>query len=121
MTIWDVGGQDKIRSLWKHYYNNADAVIYVIDSNDRERINEAAEVLHYMLKSDELSNSALLVFANKQDLPNAMSTSEIVQKLGLNHMGNREWRVQACCAQSGDGLYEGFESLTTMLKKKRNL
>merc|ERR1739841_470749 len=53
-TVWDVGGQDKIRPLWRHYYQNTQGVIFVVDSNDRERISEAAEELQKMLREDEL-------------------------------------------------------------------
>merc|ERR1739842_118237 len=69
-TVWDVGGQDKIRPLWRHYYQGTNGLIYVVDSNDRDR-NE-----------DEMREAALLVFANKQDLPNAMTAAEVTEKLG---------------------------------------
>ena len=83
-TVWDVGGQDRIRSLWRHYYRNTEGVIFVVDSNDRSRIGEAREVMQRMLNEDELRNAAWLVFANKQDLPEAMSAAEITEKLGLH-------------------------------------
>ncbi|KAJ4137989.1 Arf GTPase arf1 [Fusarium oxysporum] len=79
-TVWDVGGQDRIRSLWRHYYRNTEGVIFVVDSNDRSRIGEAREVMQRMLNEDELRNAAWLVFANKQDLPEAMSAAEITEK-----------------------------------------
>src|SRR3989338_8107097 len=80
MTIWDIGGQDKIRPLWHHYFTNSNGLIYVVDSNDRERIDEAAEELQKMLKDDLLQDTALLVFCNKQDLPSAMNLSEIADR-----------------------------------------
>jgi small GTP-binding protein len=110
-TVWDVGGQDKIRPLWRHYYQNTQGVIFVVDSNDRERISEAAEELQKMLREDELREAAVLVLANKQDLPNAMSVAEVTDKLGLYNMRNRKWHIQATCATSGDGLYEGLDWL----------
>ncbi|KAI9225135.1 putative ADP-ribosylation factor [Blastocladiella britannica] len=117
-TVWDVGGQDKIRPLWRHYFQNTQGIIFVVDSNDRERINEARDELQRMLNEDELRNAILLVFANKQDLPNAMQAAEITDKLGLASLRQREWWIQATCATSGDGLYEGLEWLSTTLKKK---
>jgi ADP-ribosylation factor 1/2 len=66
LTVWDVGGRDKIRPLWRHYYQNTQAVIFVIDSNDRERISEASDELARFLREDELKDATLLVFANKQ-------------------------------------------------------
>lgn len=77
--VWDIGGQDKIRPLWRHYFENTQGLIFVVDSNDRERIQEGAEELQKMLQEDELRDAVLLLFANKQDLPNAMAISEIGQ------------------------------------------
>lgn len=90
----------------------------MIDSNDRDRIGEARDELHRMLNEDELRDALLLVFANKQDLPNAMNAAEITDKLGLQSLRQRQWFIQATCATSGDGLYEGLEWLSTNLKKR---
>ncbi|KLO18054.1 ARF/SAR superfamily [Schizopora paradoxa] len=117
-TVWDVGGQDKIRPLWRHYFQNTQGIIYVIDSNDRERVSEAREELHRMLNEDELRDALLLVFANKQDLPNAQSAAELTDKLGLHSLNNRTWYIQATCATSGDGLYEGLKWLKENVTKK---
>ena len=65
-TVWDVGGQDKIRPLWRHYFQNTQGLIFVVDSNDRERVGEARDELHRMLQEDELRDAVLLIFANKQ-------------------------------------------------------
>lgn len=117
-TVWDVGGQDKIRPLWRHYFQNTQGVIFVVDSNDRDRIGEAAEELQRIVNEDELHDALILVFANKQDLPNAMNAAEITEKLGLHSLRQRSWYIQATCATSGDGLYEGLEWLSTNLKKR---
>lgn len=125
-TVWDVGGQDKIRPLWRHYFCNTQGVIFVVDSNDRERIDatnsaeaSAQEELHRMLSEDELRDAVLLVFANKQDLPNALSVAEITERLKLNAIRNRSWYIQATCATSGDGLYEGLDWLSNTLSKRK--
>jgi ADP-ribosylation factor 1/2 len=118
-TVWDVGGQDKIRPLWRHYYQNTQGLIFVVDSNDRERIDAARDEMHRMLNEDELRDSVLLVFANKQDLPNAMNAAEMTERLGLHNLRHRQWYIQACCATSSDGLYEGLEWLTGILEKKK--
>jgi ADP-ribosylation factor protein 1 len=117
-TVWDVGGQDKIRPLWRHYFQNTQGLIFVVDSNDRERIQEASEELQKMLNEDELRDAVLLVFANKQDLPNAMSVAEVTDKLGLHSIRNRKWYIQSTCATSGDGLYEGLDWLSSTLSGK---
>uniref|UniRef100_A0A8C7JIQ7 ARF GTPase 3 n=11 Tax=Protacanthopterygii TaxID=41705 RepID=A0A8C7JIQ7_ONCKI len=118
-TVWDVGGQDKIRPLWRHYFQNTQGLIFVVDSNDRERVNEAREELMRMLAEDELRDAVLLIFANKQDLPNAMNAAEITDKLGLHSLRHRNWYIQATCATSGDGLYEGLDWLANQLKNKK--
>uniref|UniRef100_A0A672PGD7 ADP-ribosylation factor n=1 Tax=Sinocyclocheilus grahami TaxID=75366 RepID=A0A672PGD7_SINGR len=114
-TVWDVGGQDKIRPLWRHYFQNTQGLIFVVDSNDRERVAESAEELSKMLQEDELRDAVLLVFANKQDLPNAMAVSELTDKLGLQSLRSRTWYVQATCATQGTGLYEGLDWLSNEL------
>ncbi|XP_072343095.1 ADP-ribosylation factor 2-like isoform X2 [Scyliorhinus torazame] len=118
-TVWDVGGQDKIRSLWRHYFQNTQGLIFVVDSNDRERVNEARDELNRMLSEDELKDAVLLVYANKQDLPNAMNVAEITDKLNLHQIYQRTWNVQATCATSGDGLYEGLNWLASQLGKHK--
>ncbi|XP_019712803.1 ADP-ribosylation factor 4-like [Hippocampus comes] len=116
-TVWDVGGQDKIRPLWRHYFQNTQGLIFVVDSNDRERVAEAADELSKMLGEQELKDAVLLVFANKQDLPNALTISELTDNLGLNRMRNKEWHIQATCATQGTGLYEGLDWLSAELCK----
>jgi len=117
-TVWDVGGQDKIRPLWRHYFQNTQGLIFVVDSNDRERVTESAEELSKMLQEDELRDAVLLVFANKQDLPNALSVSELTDKLSLQSLRNRTWFVQSTCATQGTGLYEGLDWLSNELSKQ---
>lgn len=116
-TVWDVGGQDKIRPLWRHYFQNTQGLIFVVDSNDRERMTESAEELTKMLSEDELKDAALLVLANKQDLPNALSVGELTDKLGLHNLRNKNWYVQSTVATQGTGLYEGLDWLSKELSK----
>ncbi|XP_068001936.1 ADP-ribosylation factor 1-like isoform X1 [Melanerpes formicivorus] len=118
-TIWDVCSQYKVRPLWRHYYQNAHGLIFVIDSNDRERLSEARYELMRMLAEDELRDAVLLVLANKQDLPNAMNAAEITDKLGLHSLRHRNWYIQATCATSGDGLYEGLDWLSNQLRNQK--
>ncbi|KAJ2945665.1 hypothetical protein O0L34_g498 [Tuta absoluta] len=117
-TVWDVGGQDKIRPLWRHYYQNTQGLIFVVDSSDRKRVAEAENELANMLKEDELREAVILVFANKQDMPNAMTAAELTNALNLNNLRNRRWYIQATCATQGQGLYEGLDWLSNELAKK---
>ena len=111
LTIWDVGGQEKLRRLWQHYYQNTDILIYVIDANDRSRLPEAAEELHYMLNNDLLKDiKAVLIFCNKMDLPNSVNPTYLTDILKLNKI-KQTWYVQPCVAINNDGLYDGFNWL----------
>ena len=118
-TVWDIGGQDKIRKLWRYYYNGTDGAIFIVDSSDRDRIEDAREELFGMLNNEEMRDAVLLVFANKQDLPGAMDTAEMAQKLGLNGLRNRPWFIQSTVATKGDGLYEGLDWLSQALASRR--
>merc|ERR1711879_815528 len=108
-TVWDMGGQDKIRKLWRYYYQNTQGLIFVIDSNDHGRIEDAREELTKIVSEDEMRDAVVLVFANKQDLPTAMTGAEVSEKLGLQNMCHRQWFIQSTCATTGDGLYEGLD------------
>ncbi|XP_043107705.1 ADP-ribosylation factor 4-like [Puntigrus tetrazona] len=117
-TVWDVGGQDVIRRLWRHYYQNTKGLIFVVDSSDRDRIETAAEELNAMLAEDEMRDALLLVLANKQDLPKAMPVHELTDRLGLHALRGRQWFVQATCAVQGSGLYEGLDWLSDQLSRR---
>jgi len=113
-TVWDVGGQEKLRSLWRHYYANTQALIFVVDSSDRARIQEAAEELHRLIKEEELHDALLLVFANKQDLPGAANAAEVSEEMRLYPPYiSKSCYIQSCCAQSGDGLHAGLDWLSS--------
>lgn len=100
-------------------YQNTQGLIFVIDSNDSARFEDARQELQKMLTEDELSEAVLLVFANKQDLPKAKNPAEITEKLGLTAMRGREWFIQPCCATTGEGLYEGLDWLSVAMTKRR--
>ncbi|CAG7878487.1 unnamed protein product [Brassica rapa] len=118
-TVWDVGGQEKLRPLWRHYFNNTDGLIYVVDSLDRERIGKAKQEFQEIIKDPFMLNSVILVFANKQDMRGAMSPREVCEGLGLLDLKNRKWHIQGTCALQGDGLYEGLDWLSSTLKEVR--
>jgi len=71
------------------HFQDTQAVIFVVDSTDRERIGEARQELNRLLNHDELKTAILLICANKQDLPNAMNAAEVTDKLGLHNIRNR--------------------------------
>ena len=119
LTVWDVGGQSKIRSLWRHYFYGAHALIYVVDSADGDRIQEARQSLDDLLQEEELRDVVVLVLANKQDLPQAENTAQLADKLNLRAF-RQKWYIQPCVATSaGDsGLYKGLDWLSETLHRR---
>ncbi|KFZ14710.1 hypothetical protein V501_03101 [Pseudogymnoascus sp. VKM F-4519 (FW-2642)] len=115
-NVWDVGGQDKIRPLWRHYYSGTQGLIFVIDSSDHERIEEAKLELHRIINEREMKDSLLLVFANKQDIKGAMTPQEVTDKLNLTGVKDTIWYVVPSCATTGEGLLEGLAWLSNNIK-----
>ena len=134
--LQDVGGQDKIRPLWRHYYTGTQGLVFVVDSNDRDRIDEARQELHRILSDREMKDCLLLVFANKQDIQGgeqrlamrvrhraevdalpAMTPTEVTEKLGLLRMKDRFWYCHPSNALEGEGLLEGLRWLSENIKK----
>ncbi|XP_045722634.1 ADP-ribosylation factor 1-like isoform X1 [Mirounga angustirostris] len=115
-TVWDVGGQDKIRPLWGHCFQTTQGLIFVVDGNNRERVNEAREELMKMLAEDKLRDAVLLVFANEQNLPSGINAAEITDKLGLRSLRHRNWYIRAT---SQDWLCEGLDWLSNQLRDQK--
>ena len=125
-TMYDMGGNDGMRKMWHHQYSTTDGIIFVIDSDDREMIDDssgrdytAKEELFRMLACDELRDALLLILANKQDLPNAMCMDEIIERLGLQTLRRHQWHVQSTSAINGDGLYQGLDWLCNSFNKQK--
>ncbi|XP_060588179.1 ADP-ribosylation factor 3-like [Ruditapes philippinarum] len=117
LTVWDMGGQDRMRPLWRMYLRGTDGVIFVVDSADLERIQEAKEELMRVLDTPEMRNVPLVVVANKQDLPGAADSSRIAKYLGLHQMVSRRWVIHDACATNGHGIGESMESLAKIVKE----
>lgn len=92
--VWDLGGQDMLRQTWKTYFINTHALIMVVDSADVERLDTARKELHHILESEDLRNSCVLVFANKQDLKNALTAAELSEALALHSITTHNWHIQ---------------------------
>jgi len=107
-NVWDVGGQDKIRPLWRHYYTGTQGLIFVVDCADKERMDEAKKELHKIIGDREMKEAIILIFANKQDCKNALPPEDVPTRLDLEKLVDRNWYVQPCVATTGDGLAEGL-------------
>lgn len=117
LKVWDVGGQRRMRSLWSHFYAGTEALVFVVDSWDRGRLEEARRELYQVLTSPCLKKVPLVVLANKQDIPRAATPAEITLRLDLRRLcGSRDWFVQPCSATTGVGLEEGFRGVAHLMK-----
>lgn len=119
--IWDVGGQDKVRPLWRSYTRNTDGIVFVVDSVDTERLEEARVELLRTTRIPETAGVPVLVLANKQDLPGSMEPTELEKVMGLHELSSssRLWTIQPACAITGEGLDEALEHLYQMILKRR--
>jgi ADP-ribosylation factor-like protein 5B len=116
--MWDLGGQESLRTGWSAYYQSTEFVILVIDSTDRERLGVSKEELWKMLASEELRKAAILIYANKQDVKGCMTPAEISEKLNLSAIKKHRHQIQSCCALTGEGLCTGLEWIVQQLKTK---
>ena len=105
--------------LWKNYYKNTEGIIFVVDSNDVDRIYEAIEEINKMSAEEELKDTSVLIMANKQDFPGAISPNSISEKLEMQSIKCREWLVQGTSATTGQGLKEGLDWMAKSLMKKK--
>jgi ADP-ribosylation factor-like protein 1 len=95
------------------------AVIYVVDSSDVDRLGTSREEFHAILDEEELKNALILVYANKQDISGALTEAQVAEGLGLHDIKNRDWAIFKASAIKGTGLFEGLEWLSNMLKNRR--
>ncbi|KAF7301243.1 GTP-binding protein [Mycena indigotica] len=107
LNIWDVGGQRTLRPYWRNYFEQTDALVWVVDSGDRMRMQDCKHELHSLLLEDRLAGASLLVFANKQDLPGAMSDNEIREALDLPSIKSHHCKIWSCSAVTGENLVQG--------------
>ncbi|KAJ3607653.1 hypothetical protein NHX12_024704 [Muraenolepis orangiensis] len=124
--VWDVGGQEKLRPLWRSYTRRTDGLVFVVDSGEPERVEEARAELHRISRSPENQGVPVLIAANKQDLPSALSAAQLEKLLGVQELGGGGaggggglHHVQGCSAVDGQGLQAGLEKLHDMILKRR--
>mmetsp|Transcript_23934 Transcript_23934/g.42396 ORF Transcript_23934/g.42396 Transcript_23934/m.42396 type:complete len:139 (-) Transcript_23934:159-575(-) len=113
---WDICESKAIRTLWHNYYRGAEALVFAVDADERDRIEDAREKLPSMLSEEGMRGAILLVFVNKIDIPNSMSVDEVSQKLNLHEFTMRSWSIKGCSAKTGEGLDEGFNWVRSSLK-----
>jgi len=119
---WDLGGHEAVRSLWTEYYVEADGVIFMIDSADNLRFDEAKLVLHDLLNSFSLNNTPFLILGNKSDLSTAIPLDQLISILEIprNQLGSgasleRPMQIFSCSLIEGTGYTEAFKWLSNVL------
>ena len=118
VKAWDLSGQEKMRSVWKHYYTSVKGVIFVLDSSNIDRIPEARDELHAVLAEQELMHVPILILANKQDLPESLSYQALREQLALcGEDEKRAIKIQEASALLDKGLMEGFEWIVDTISK----
>ena len=118
LNVWDIGGQRTIRPYWRNYFENTDALVYVIDSADKNRLIEAKDELVKLVKEEGLCGVSVLVFLNKQDLMNAQDAGEIDTAVGFDALFDRNYH-RTISAKTAEGLAEGFEWLVDQVNDKQ--
>ncbi|CAK9822337.1 ADP-ribosylation factor-like protein 2 [Anthophora retusa] len=108
LNIWDVGGQKSLRSYWRNYFESTDGLVWVIDSADKRRLEDCKAELYKLLQEERLEGASLLILANKQDLPGALSASDIAEILELPSIKTHHWKIYKCSAVTGENLLEGI-------------
>ena len=118
-TVWDIGGQDKIRPLYRHYFDKTDGLLFVVDSSDRDRLKEARDELFGIITNESMSKVPVVIIANKSDLPTAVQPSELIEQLNLHSISRRRWYIQSACALNGDGIVESMQQLAKMISDNK--
>lgn len=117
--LFDVGGTEKVRNLWIHHIENTKGLVYVVDSNDEEQIEESRKELFKFLKNEEMKGIPIVIIANKQDLPNALSTTDLTNRMGLHTLTSHRWHIQAASATTGEGVFESMKKMANMIKRSK--
>ncbi|XP_020210296.1 ADP-ribosylation factor-related protein 1 [Cajanus cajan] len=119
LVFWDLGGQPGLRSIWEKYYEEAHAVIFVIDASCPSRFEDAKSALEKVLRHEDLQGAPLLILANKQDLPEAVSSEELDRYLDLKKLDERVYMFEAVSAYDGMGIREGAEWLVEVMERSK--
>ncbi|XP_062849902.1 ADP-ribosylation factor-like protein 14 [Trichomycterus rosablanca] len=117
LTVWDVGGQEKMRTYWRNFYQDTAGLLFVVDCADGTRLDEAKRELEHALKNEHLRNLPLVILANKQDRNGALTATELTERFNLRMLCNdRNWFVQPCSGLTGAGLLDGFRRMAHLVK-----
>ncbi|KAI3865338.1 hypothetical protein MKW92_016197 [Papaver armeniacum] len=119
LVFWDLGGQSGLRPIWEKYFEEAHAVIYVIDAASPSRFEDSKSALEKLLRHEDLQGAPLLIVANKQDLAGAVSVDELSRYLDLKELDERQHMFEAVCAHDGTGVKEGIDWLVEVMQRSK--
>lgn len=121
LKLWDLGGQESLRSLWESYYDDAHAVVFVVDSTDRARIEECRDELDAIVSADVLEGTPILMLANKQDRDDCIEVEDIKEIFNkiAEKMSARDSRVLPISAIDGTGVEDAADWLVSRLVRNR--
>lgn len=117
ITVLDMSGQARYQSIWEHYYAEAQGIVFVVDSADRQRLPQSKAVLQDVLSRPELKGKPLLLMCNKEDISGAIEPWEVAICLGVKDLQDRDMKVQGCSAIRNTGLEEGLAWVTQRIRK----
>mmetsp|Transcript_15775 Transcript_15775/g.44144 ORF Transcript_15775/g.44144 Transcript_15775/m.44144 type:complete len:199 (-) Transcript_15775:232-828(-) len=117
LIFWDLGGQSGLRSIWDKYYEEAHAIVFLVDSTAPDRFEESKAALDRVLGSRDIAGAPLLVMANKQDVPGCHSADEVQEFYGVGHLDSRPVRVAGISAYTGDGIGESIFWLVDAIRR----
>ena len=116
--MWDLGGQSEIRPFWRCYYPKTNAVVFVIDSSDKERMDIVKQELFLLLQEDDLKGVPVMILANKQDIEGCLTDVQISESMGLTEIKNRPWALFKTIAKTGKGVDDAFKWLVNTIRNK---
>lgn len=117
-VVWDLGGQESLRAIWKQYLQDIAGLVFVVDSADVNRMDEARSCLHSLVRDPSLAGVPIVVVANKQDLLGALSVDEVEKRLVLNSLSSvrNPYILRPTIALSSQGVVEMFVDFAALVK-----
>lgn len=119
LVFWDLGGQLGLRSIWEKYYEEAHAVVFVVDAACPSRFEDSKSALEKVLRHEDLRGAPLLILANKQDLAEAVSADELARYLDLKKLDERAYTFEGVSAYDGTGIKESVDWLVEVMERSK--
>ncbi|XP_047335168.1 ADP-ribosylation factor-related protein 1-like [Impatiens glandulifera] len=119
LVFWDLGGQLGLRSIWEKYYEEAHAVIFVVDAACPSRFQDSKSAMEKVIRHEDLQGAPLLILANKQDLSEALTSEELGRYLDLKKLDERAYMFKDVSSYNGTGIKESMDWLVEVMEKSK--